>query len=101
MPSRQGENSKAKKLQADFDAVMALPAEQLQMFIERLSVHANLPGLMGITEELKRRLRHHGFHDSKLDLAVEQLYGWLWHTLITSLERVLYLQQPKGSRGVL
>jgi hypothetical protein len=86
---------KSKDLQADYDTVMTMPSPQLQMLVERLVVHANLPGISGITEELKRRLRRHGFHERTLDIATQRLHGWLWGAVVAGLDG------PSGKSHVL
>ncbi|HEX6799853.1 MAG TPA: ABC-three component system protein [Ktedonobacterales bacterium] len=77
------------------EAVRALSAGQRATLIGRLEIYSTQPTLQGVTSELKRRLRNHGFHERTLDLAIERTYGWLWELVTTRLD------VGRGRAGVL
>lgn len=77
---------RGKASKSDFSAVASLPLEQLHGMLRRLAICSEHPGLTDTTEDLKRRLRLHGFHNRTLDLAVERLYGWVWNRVTILIE---------------
>jgi hypothetical protein len=63
----------------------ALPEEQHLALVGKVTILAGQPGLMGTVDVLAKRLRHAGFHDERLDEAVERLSGWLWVRIVEGL----------------